>query len=388
MDLDEYCERSIAVAKGFSSLLGDMYAAIDEDSSLEEVNNLLERANIKIVQYENVLADCNDAWKKDFNDSCLRYIEKAHRYIKELREKYGLEQGELNSDEYTEHSMLVSKGLEDLFSERYETIDPKGSLEKITQLLETANKTVDQYESVLANSSPLVKEELKHNYANGIKKTHEFIQQLKEKQKHIHFMNKAQSDVTTHENTMYYMLECYGLDTEEDIAALGSWPQFEGINWNLGRKIEKEIPTPILIELDPDNPGIMLPMFYSGVLLFSDEMIGVLHKIGVTNFQCFDAVLRDTVKKTEYNNYKVINIIGLVAAANLEKSDYNTHGESALIDTDFNSLSIDESKTKGERLFRLAESVNGIVIHKDIKNALEECGIENLDFVLPEDWIG
>ncbi|MDR7212080.1 imm11 family protein [Flavobacterium piscis] len=186
----------------------------------------------------------------------------------------------------------------------------------------------------------------------------------------------------------YYMLECYGMDAEEEAAALGSWPKFEGVNWMLGRPVTKEIPTPIIIELDPDNPGLMMPMFYSGVLLFSDEMIAILHKIGVTNFQCFDTIIRDTVKEIDHTNYKLINIIGLVAAADFEKSDYDTHGGTALIDTDFDSLSIDENKINGQRLFRLAESVNGIVIHEDVKKALEEHGIENLDFVLPEDWIG
>lgn len=185
----------------------------------------------------------------------------------------------------------------------------------------------------------------------------------------------------------YYMLECYGLDAEEDVAALGSWPQFDGVNWMLGR-LEKEIPTPILTELDQENSGLMMPMFNSGVLLFSDEMITVLHKLGITNFQCFDTILRDTINNVDYTNYKVINIIGLVAAANLDMSDYNSHGETANIDTDFDSLSLDHSKIKGQRLFRLAESVNGIVIDEEVKIAFEEHGIEHLDFVLPEDWIG
>ena len=102
------------------------------------------------------------------------------------------------------------------------------------------------------------------------------------------------------------MLECYGLDAEEDVAALGSWPQFEGINWLLGRPIEKTIPTPILIELDPDNPGLMMPMFDSGVLLFNDEMISVLHKIGVTNFQCYDAIVRDTENDIDFTKKLVL----------------------------------------------------------------------------------
>lgn len=186
---------------------------------------------------------------------------------------------------------------------------------------------------------------------------------------------------------MYYLLECYGPD-EEDRAALGDWPQFDGVNWNLGRLINYPIPSPIEVLMDPQQPGIMMPMFYSGLLIFSDEMIGALHECGVDNFQCYEAILKDTVKNIDYDNYKVINIIGVVGAAQLDASVYDSHGDVPLIDTDFDSLVIDKKKTKGLYMFRLAECVTGIVIHEKVKLALENRNIKYLDFILPEEWIG
>lgn len=186
---------------------------------------------------------------------------------------------------------------------------------------------------------------------------------------------------------MYYVLECYGPE-EEDRAALGNWPQFEGVNWNLGRLINRPLPTPIVIELNPEFPGIMMPMYYSGLLLFTDEMINALHKSGVNNFQYFDAIVKDTINNIDYKNYKVINIVGVVAAADLGKSQYDTHGDAALIDTDFESLVIDPKKARGQYMFRLAESVNAIIIHEHVKKGLEDHGIKYLDFIPPEEWIG
>jgi len=186
---------------------------------------------------------------------------------------------------------------------------------------------------------------------------------------------------------MYYMLECYGPD-EEDMAAIGDWPHFEGVNWNLGRVITTFIQVPIVVDLDPQFQGLMMPMFDSGLLLFSDEMINALHRSGIDNFQCFDAIVRDTVNDIEYKTYKVINIIGIISAANLDESIYSAHDRTKLIDMDFESLSIDESKAEGRYMFRLAESVNGIVVHERVKRALEEHKIQHLDFVLPEEWIG
>jgi len=51
-------------------------------------------------------------------------------------------------------------------------------------------------------------------------------------------------------------------------------------------------------------------------------------------------------------------------------------------------LVIDEAKTRGALLFRLAESVNGIVVHETIKNAIEATGIDTLTFMPPEEWVG
>ncbi|MCW4455179.1 hypothetical protein OK348_10275 [Flavobacterium sp. MXW15] len=186
---------------------------------------------------------------------------------------------------------------------------------------------------------------------------------------------------------MYYMLECHGPD-EEDVAAIGDWPHFDGVNWNLGRAITAPIRVPVIVELDPQFPGRMMPMFDSGVLLFSDEMIDALHRCGVRNFQCFDAVVKDAANNIEYGNYKVINIVGIVSAADLDGSVYEAHDGVASIDTDFDSLAIDESRTRGAGMFRLAEAVNGIVIHQRVKQGLEEQGIEYLDFVPPAEWIG
>lgn len=186
---------------------------------------------------------------------------------------------------------------------------------------------------------------------------------------------------------MYFILECYGPD-EEDPTALGDWPHFDGVNWNLGRLIDKPIPTPIPIELDAQYPGIMMPMYSSGLLLFNDAMIAALHGIGVNNFQAFEAIVTDPINHVEYTNYKVINIIGVIGAADLGKSTYESADGSNLIDTDFSSLAIDENKAKGLPMFRLAESVNALVIHERVKKALEAAKIPYLDFVLPEEWIG
>lgn len=186
---------------------------------------------------------------------------------------------------------------------------------------------------------------------------------------------------------MYYMLECFGFDYDcyQDI---GNVPFLEGINWNLGRIFTQSPPEPIEISIDANTEGPFLPMYDCGILLFSDEMIAALRKAGVDNFNTYKTTLIDTKTKEHHTNYKAVNIIGLVAVADMSKSKYSDPSGNGLIDMDFDSLVIDEKKARGLLMFRLAECVSGIVIHDRVKYWLEKEGIKGLDFVDPQEWVG
>ena len=151
---------------------------------------------------------------------------------------------------------------------------------------------------------------------------------------------------------MYYILECYGPD-EEDRRSLASIPSIEGINWSLGRQFEKPIPNPFEVVLDAESSGLMMPMFKRKVLLFSDDMLKALASAGVDNLELYPALLTDPTSGKKWTNYKAVNIIGLVACADMDKSEWEAPSGSAIIDVDFDSLAIDESKTRGLLMFRL-----------------------------------
>jgi hypothetical protein len=108
----------------------------------------------------------------------------------------------------------------------------------------------------------------------------------------------------------------------------------------------------------------------------------------VDNLDVYDARLFDPQDGKTIDNYKAVNIIGAVAAADLGKSDYSAPSGTALVDTDFDSLVIDEKKAKGLLMFRLAECVTAIVIDERVKQQLARDRIPHLDFLDPKDWIG
>ena len=185
---------------------------------------------------------------------------------------------------------------------------------------------------------------------------------------------------------MYYMLACLGpIDRER--AVLRNVPMFKDVSWMRGMRIKTEIPDPIEIEVDTRVGDAMMPMFDEGMLIMSDEMIAALHKAGVDNLDCYNTVISDPETGKVYSDYKAVNIIGVIACADIKASECESFGE-PLIDMDFDSLVIDETKTHGALMFRLAECITGIVVHEKVKQCLEDCGIQYLDFILPEEWVG
>jgi hypothetical protein len=182
---------------------------------------------------------------------------------------------------------------------------------------------------------------------------------------------------------MYYLLECFG-PPDRERAAIDTVPR--GLYWNRGRRFEQPVSEPLEVILDGD--GLMMPMFNRGILLFSDELVEAVRDAGVDNIDCYDAVLVDPVGGKRHTNYKAVNIIGMVAAADLAASEFHAPSGRALIDTDFDTLVLDEERANGLLLFRLAESVNAIVVHARVKQHLEKRGIPNLDFVAPDAWVG
>lgn len=59
-----------------------------------------------------------------------------------------------------------------------------------------------------------------------------------------------------------------------------------------------------------------------------------------------------------------------------------------MIDADIERLVIDPTRVSGSLMFRLAESVSGIVVHESIRDGLLAAGFHTLSFLRPEEWVG
>jgi hypothetical protein len=182
---------------------------------------------------------------------------------------------------------------------------------------------------------------------------------------------------------LYYMLKCYGVEpgTGADVSIETDLDS----GWYTGARLQEDVPEPVECELV--EPGEMLSMFTGGGLLMTRELVGALRVAGVDNLELFDAIIRDPETGRTWDNYHAVNIIGVISAADLAKSrPLERAGE--LIDVPFEGVAIDDARASGALMFRLAESVAGIVVHESVKPHIEAAGVNDMTFLQPSRWLG
>lgn len=184
---------------------------------------------------------------------------------------------------------------------------------------------------------------------------------------------------------MHYVMTCEG---KHPIAAIDEVPRLPGGPWMKGKPMAIDVPVPLVYTLDAGRPGNLKAMYDKAIPLMRDDLVEALAEAGVDNLERFAAVIRDTAAGKEYANYKAVNIVGVLACADMDRSEVLGGVDSRLIDVDFASLVIDEAKAAGALLFRLAEAVNAIVVDEKVKQQVVDRGIPGMVFYGPGEWSG
>jgi hypothetical protein len=188
---------------------------------------------------------------------------------------------------------------------------------------------------------------------------------------------------------MYYILDRFG--ATNPCRWIDDYPYIDGVDWRSGARHAASIPNPLEVRLKPLNPdasdhGPELPEYFKGKIpLFRTDLVAAFKEAGVDNLDLYDVVITDPDNGSRHVNYKAVNIIGVISAADMEKSEAVVYANGPLIDVDFDSLTIDEKKTRGALFFRLAESTNAILVHEKLKHHLQSRGFNKLEFLNPKE---
>jgi hypothetical protein len=169
------------------------------------------------------------------------------------------------------------------------------------------------------------------------------------------------------------------------------YPDQPGIFWTSGARFAQPMPEPIEVTLKrfdrnhPDQSEEIAEYIKGPIPLFRDDLIEALQAAGVDNLDLYQAELIDPDNGQRYKTHKAVNVIGVIAAADLERSAAIVNPGGPIIDVSFDSLVLDETKARGALMFRLAEATGEILVHRSVRDHLEDKGFTKLWFIDPED---
>lgn len=144
-------------------------------------------------------------------------------------------------------------------------------------------------------------------------------------------------------------------------------------------------------EEDEDDEDWIYPaLTWEPIPLMKKSVVTALHAAGVDNLQTYPTRLLNPQGNpiVPEDIYLAVNIVGKVAAADLEASIVPPENDDEIIAVDFDSLAIDEQKAHGLLMFRLAENISAVMVHKRVREAVEAQGIDDLTWFNPEEWAG
>lgn len=190
----------------------------------------------------------------------------------------------------------------------------------------------------------------------------------------------------TEASAAYFMLACYSPD-EGDHAQYTYEPDDEERSWIIGLPFEQPPPVPVPVSIEHGEEGLQPELTDVPLPLMSRRLAECLTAAGVSNIDFYPARVTEQASGRCHDGLLAFNLIGLVAAADLSRSTFSA-SDGPLLSVDFDGLAIDPAKVGAADMFRLAESVNGIVVSRRVRQAILDAGITTLEFILPEDWVG
>ena len=158
-----------------------------------------------------------------------------------------------------------------------------------------------------------------------------------------------------------------------------------GEPWLSGRPLDFVPPKPIRFQIDKSSPGAEMRAVYIGAYpLYRNDVLQCLSQAGVTNLETFDVKLVNNIDGKVYDNYKAVNILGLIYCLDNDTGNMLEMSEDVL----FDGIDINEEKAAGALLFRLAENVTAVIVHEKVVEVFERNMIPGIEFYDPAMWSG
>lgn len=156
--------------------------------------------------------------------------------------------------------------------------------------------------------------------------------------------------------------------------------------WFMGEKFSDPVPF-MELKLRHNHPedtsmsDFLAPyMNQCGCYFFRDDLIAAFEALGINNLDKYPVSITDPDNGIVYTNYKAVNIIGAVSAADMNKSRYELKDSIPLVNVAFDELVLKENEIQDLLIFRLAESLTTILVHESVRDCLLKKGFIHGDF--------
>lgn len=161
-------------------------------------------------------------------------------------------------------------------------------------------------------------------------------------------------------------------------------------SWMTGARFDRQPPEPIVIKLrGTDEPNWVLgDLWLTPITVMSTRLYEALKGVGVDNLDTYTVELHDPVSKKVHKDFVAFNLVGKLAAADRGETKFSEDVKERMVAADIEKLVLDEKKTRGALMFRLAESINVILVHDAVRRAVLAAGIDTLTFLEPDEWAG
>lgn len=150
--------------------------------------------------------------------------------------------------------------------------------------------------------------------------------------------------------------------------------------WFMGEAFVEPVPF-MDLKFRPNHPAdtsmsdfIAPYMNQCGCHFFRDDLIAALESFGVDNLDKYPVSIADPDDGKVYTNFKAVNIVGVVSAADMKKSEYELRNGLPSMDVAFDELVLKEDDVRGRLMFRLAENLTAVLVHESVRGCLLDKG--------------
>lgn len=145
-----------------------------------------------------------------------------------------------------------------------------------------------------------------------------------------------------------------------------------------GRFLPETFKNPLECQLLGDYADGVMPTFYmSPAVIGTQQFYDDLLYSGVDNIETKPVIIKDLVNNRIIEDYLLLNFIGRVSCADMEKSEYNDLGDDMKV---INKLVIDPDKITDFNLCLLDEDTDCIIISEQVYNHLNAKGYDDIHF--------